>query len=333
MHIHQSTVSAIREAVVRVLARYGVDGEALDREAGFDPEVIEDNDRLLSLDRSTRFWQRAVEETGRPCIGFEVGTAVVPTNLHVLGYAWLASLTLKRALLRLQRYHRVFDSAFTPQVIEKDGIVEVTVTYHELIPPPLRDGVAAMVVALCRAIDDDTFAPLAISFANEGPPCREAAENFFRCPMSYDAGVDKLDFDLTHADRLLPRGNPTMARVSDELVQDQLAALDERDVAARARSLISHHLPEGEPNRASIAQLLNLSERTFSRRLAALDTSFRDLVDDVRQHLASTYIHEPNRSVIEIAFLLGFSDPSNFARAFRRWNGQSPSDYRDALPG
>ena len=119
-----------------------------------------------------------------------------------------------------------------------------------------------------------------------------------------------------------------MARLSDQAAQHYLAALDRDDVVSRARAAILALLPEGEPSKGAVAERLAMSERTLTRRLAVDETSYRRLLDDVRRELAVAYMAEPRRSVIETAFLLGFTDQSNFARAFKRWTGETPTEYR-----
>jgi len=104
--------------------------------------------------------------------------------------------------------------------------------------------------------------------------------------------------------------------------------MDKRDVVARARVTIIDQLPDGEPSRREVASELAMSERTLARRLSDRDYTFSSLVDEVRGQLAKEYLRQSRFSVTDVAFLLGFSDQSNFARAFKRWTDQSPSEFR-----
>jgi AraC-like DNA-binding protein len=104
--------------------------------------------------------------------------------------------------------------------------------------------------------------------------------------------------------------------------------MDKKDVVARARVTIIDHLPDGEPSRRDVAAELAMSERTLARRLSDRDYTFSALVDEVRGQLAKEYLRQSRFSVTDVAFLLGFSDQSNFARAFKRWTDESPTEFR-----
>ena len=90
-------------------------------------------------------------------------------------------------------------------------------------------------------------------------------------------------------------------------------------------------MPDGPPNQKQIAQALHVSNRTLQRKLKDEGTSFVDLLQDTRLQLAQKYLAQPGRSVVEITYMLGFSEPSTFSRAFKRWTGQAPADYRQSL--
>jgi AraC-like DNA-binding protein len=104
--------------------------------------------------------------------------------------------------------------------------------------------------------------------------------------------------------------------------------MDKKDSVARARVAIIDHLPDGEPSRKEVASELAMSERTLARRLSDRDYTFSSLVDEVRGQLAKEYLRQSRFSVTDVAFLLGFSDQSNFARAFKRWTTESPTEFR-----
>src|SRR6185369_6053431 len=94
------------------------------------------------------------------------------------------------------------------------------------------------------------------------------------------------------------------------------------------RAAVLEHLSSGEATAEETAKQLHMSPRTLQRKLAEANTTYLKLVDDARKDLALRYIEDPRRSVTDITFSLGFSQPSAFTRAFRRWTGRSPSDYR-----
>jgi AraC-like DNA-binding protein len=100
-------------------------------------------------------------------------------------------------------------------------------------------------------------------------------------------------------------------------------------VVSRAKAVFIEQLASGEPSGADIARRLHMSRRTLQRKLAEAETSYQQLVDDTRREIALRYIDDRKMSVTDITFLLGFSGQSAFARAFKRWTGFSPTDYRN----
>ena len=111
---------------------------------------------------------------------------------------------------------------------------------------------------------------------------------------------------------------------------DYLARFDHDSIAMRVRATIIERLPDGTPSQGNIAELLHVSMRSLQRRLNNENTNFKELLEGTRHELALQYIREPHRTIGEITYLLGFSEPSNFSRAFRRWTGMSPAEYRES---
>jgi AraC-like DNA-binding protein len=127
----------------------------------------------------------------------------------------------------------------------------------------------------------------------------------------------------------LATANPELVRINDQVVVDYLADLDRNDVVSRVRSKIAEHLPTGRIDEAEIAAAINLSQRSLQRRLSEQQMPFTRVLEDTRRELSREYVRDPQRSINEIAYLLGFAEPGNFSRAFKRWYGKTPSQYRD----
>ena len=122
--------------------------------------------------------------------------------------------------------------------------------------------------------------------------------------------------------------NPELARLNDQTVVDYLARCDSASITMQVRSRIIELLPDGRPDQEAIAASLHLSLRSLQRRLQGEKTTFTDLLNETQQQLAIQYIRESHRSIGEITYLLGYSEPGSFTRAFRRWTGKSPLQFR-----
>jgi len=146
--------------------------------------------------------------------------------------------------------------------------------------------------------------------------------------IEYSADAHRLSFDATLANTPLSTAHPELARLNDQTVIDYLARYEHNNLAMQVRAKIIEGLPDGRPCQGDIAETLNTSLRSLQRRLRDEDTSFKDLLNETQQELALQYIRDSSRSIGEITYLLGFSEPSNFTRAFKRWTGKSPGEFR-----
>jgi len=129
----------------------------------------------------------------------------------------------------------------------------------------------------------------------------------------------------------LSGASPELAQYNDRIARDYLARLNKADVVGRVRVEIIERLSSGDCNRRKVASEVGMSEETLHHKLVQCNTSFQKLLDEIRKELALGYLADRAISVTEITFLLGFSDVSNFTRAFKRWTGTSPTLYRNRL--
>ena len=129
----------------------------------------------------------------------------------------------------------------------------------------------------------------------------------------------------------LATGNETLAQLHDQFAGEYLARFEQTRVTHQARQVLCRLLPQGEPKRQAVASALRMSTRTLQRRLQDENTSFQQLLDETRRELAMQFLRQKRMTLLEIAYLLGFADPSNFFRAFKRWFGMPPGQFREQL--
>ena len=186
---------------------------------------------------------------------------------------------------------------------------------------------------MCREITYEEFKPLRVEMTRPAPPCAKQLAKYFLCPVRYGAERTCIAFRRDQTEKFLPRQNPALARANDEVALRYIAQMDRSDVLSRSKLAMMDMLSNGEPSRKALAERLHMSERTLARRLRDRGVSFRGLLDGVRKELGLGYMDELRHAVTDVAYLLGFSDQSNFARSFRRWTGLTPSQYRAEQEG
>lgn len=325
-----STFAGIARMLVAALNSRAIDAAPLLDKAGVTLNA--DSDRIPAP-AMQKLWRLMVAETGDEAFGLDCARHIQPTVLHGLGFAWIASNTLLEALQRLTRYFHMLVSA-GDIVLEDQG--ERIKLWLKI--PPMRVGVEpapasidaalAMFVQMCRLTRDMSFSPLGVELQHRAPADTTQFADFFKVEPIFSAEQNCLYFAAEDLRQSLPLANPELARMNDQIVVDYLQRFEVDSLVSRVRSSIIECLPLGTPSQDDIARSLCQSSRTLQRKLKTEGVSFKLLLHEVRFDLAKQYLSEPQRNVSEIAYLLGFSEPSNFARSFKSWSGVTPQEYQ-----
>lgn len=330
----RTTSSSWALGIVQALEMGGVDCRAIFPELGLDYAALDDPDARFAQDAMTRLWQRAVELSGNPAIGLNMAKVVRPASFHVVGYALMSSRTLKDGLARLVRYQRIIaegaDLSFRPT---PSGYELILAIHGDRLQPARQSAEASLAYALafCRWMTGKPLRPQQILFQGAPPADLQPFHQVFQAPLKFHAAHYALLFERADLEAPLPTANEALAQLHDRFAGEYLARFSESRVTHLARQVLCRLLPQGEPKREAVAQALHLSQRTLQRRLQEEGSSFQQLLDDTRRELAEQYLGQPNLTLLEVAYLLGFADPSNFFRAFRRWFDMTPGEYRARL--
>jgi AraC-like DNA-binding protein len=332
---HEATsLNTLAIAVVRTLATRGCDGPELLLRAGLDPGLLSDPNGRSPVRGMARLWRLAVEASGDPCLGLKTAAHVQPATFHSLGLALLASKSLEDALTRSARFSRIVSNAADVAIEHTEEGMNYVVRCFPGVPVA-NEGIDLLMAStvkigvLLLGVDAQAPRPLRIKLRRSATAqMRREFEAYFNCPIEFEAEENSLFVPRLWMDLPLPMANPDLARQNDLVVLQYLARFDGARLAEKVRSELVARLPAGEPSRVEVAAALHLSEKTLQRRLHDEDTSFQKVLDEVRRDLAQQYLRENAASVCEITFRLGFSDQSSFTRAFRRWTGVTPGEFR-----
>ena len=328
-----SMMGSVAALVAQTLRTYNCEPEPLFEQAGLDISLLANPDTRYPGNRVQHLWQLAVDTSGDDCFGFVAGEQVQPVVLHGLGFSWLASDTLRDSLTRLVRYSRLISTAANMHLRDTDQGLDLVIlppTGVKHVAAAFQDAGMTGFLRMCRLTAGDEIDPVHVSLKRPRPTCHERLEAYFRAPVEYDADINILSFDKQLVNTPLSNANPELARINDQAVIEYMARFDRDSLTMQVRSRIIERLHDGTPNQETIAQSLNVSLRSLQRKLNDEDTNFKTLLESTRRELALHYIRETHRSLGEITYLLGFSEPSNFTRAFKRWTGVSPIAYRES---
>ena len=327
----RTTSSSWALAIVHALEAEGIDCQALFSELGLSYAALHDSDARFPQDGMTRLWQRAVELSGNPAIGLNMVKVVRPASFNVVGYALMSSRTLKDGFARLVRYQRIIaEGADLSFRVMPDRYVLTLAIHGDSLPPTHQAAEASLAYTLTfvRWITGRPIRPLCVQLQRAAPADQQPYQAVFDAPLRFNAEGYALEFARANLEAPLPSANEALAQLHDRFAGDYLARFAGSRVTHQVRQILCRLLPQGEPKREVVAQELLLSERTLQRRLQEEGASFQQLLDDTRRELVGQYMAQPSLTLLEIAYLLGFADPSNFFRAFRRWFGCTPGEYR-----
>ena len=327
---HYSHLATATNILWKLIVANGHDPEALYRDVGIDPDLLNKPGARVPSTLVNRLWAKASEIIDDPCFGLKANKYWHPSYFHALGYAWLASHTLRDALNRFIRYLRIVSEKIFLKLEEDPDGLSLVCSFERLgmrVPAQIDMGMA-MSIHICRLNYGEDLKPVAVDIMHAAPPCAGEYFALFKAPVQFSADRDRMTFSFADADKYLIGANPQLARLNDQVMIDYLGKLNKDDIIDRVTSAIVDMLPSGGVVDEKVAETLHMSVRSLQRRLKEVGTTFRTLLDTVRKDLASTYVHDPDIELAEVAFLLGFSDQSAFSRAFRRWTGHSPSETR-----
>lgn len=334
MAIKHTTIGSWAVIIAKALESYGHDGAAFCKAFGVDLQEARDPNTRYSTELMSPLWNHAVELTGDPLFGVRAGTFVCPSTFYALSVSMWMSDSLHEALKCMERYVRVFSTAGNAEVreegdyllyfthIHRDEVGKLVVTCHA------DEASISAVLSLCRSLYGDSLQPLKVELMQKNHTSAADYETFFGCPVSFGHPSICLYFDRQVMNKTLPTANSDLLAHNEQLMLDYLTRLDKDDVVNRVRAKLVELQPMGEPSRELVAEALNMSLRNLQRKLQQENTSYKDLLDDVRQDLAKQFINQSHIPLGEISFRLGFSTNSSFARAFKRWTGIPPGEYR-----
>jgi AraC-like DNA-binding protein len=314
----------------RAIESYGLDPEALFAKEDIKVRLPIDPCVRLPYEKIDRIRAAAAEQSGDEAFGLRAATVYLPSQFGALGYAWHASLTLRKACQRLERFIRILSDKASVKLKEADDCLVVSLNLDaDSANDFARDDAAlAQLTGMCRSVVGDKFRLQAVHFKHSEPRDIKPYFEYFGCPLSFAQPNNQLLIPLSLVDETLAGANAELARVNDQVVTRRLAKMDQSDIVTRVQVVLTDQLPVGGVSDESVAEALHMSVRTMHRKLTEVNQNFRGLLVELRRNLAEQYIMDNSLTLTEISLLLGFSEPSSFSRAFKNWTGTTPSDVR-----
>ncbi|MCY1494227.1 hypothetical protein D9M68_280860 [compost metagenome] len=287
----------------------------------------------LEHDNAPLFWQALPEIVGDPDIGLHLGEVMKPRLLDVVGYLLLASRDLRQALESFVRFQHILSGGLVAQLQVEGEQARLVIDLNYVGVVSLRqqmECLALLILKLLAFISDDEFRLTGLHFRHARP--RQLAEHrrLFGLQPEFGQAHDALLFPAALLQRPARTANPEMHALFSDYAQRQLDGLVENQLLNRLRYLLGLRLAGGDCSLAACAAELGLSAGGLQRALAAQGSSLRQQREMLRQARAGDLLRG-GAAIREVARACGFAELSPFYRAFRRWYGETPEQYRARL--
>ena len=311
------------------LADAGMDVSLVARQVEVIPERLETGVTAMEADR---FLCAAWALMDDPAFGLKAGLLLRPERFGISGALAMASPTFGAAITRKARYNAlVWGDAY--QLATGGG--EWTI----LVPsPPVQrpysqariDLEFASLLAFGRRFTGRDVTPVRVCFTQTNSTYRSRYADVFGCPILFGQGANSITFREQDTDLKLVSANPQASHWLEIGAQEALDQLGQPSFGARVQWHVERLMQGEEPTVTAAAAALCVSPRTLQRKLQAEGLSFSQLVDRTRKDVALRSLQARSPNVMELAFVLGFTDPNSFFRAFKRWTGTTPERYRQS---
>ena len=323
-------------ALFKEMAGHGVCVETLLAGTGLSPEVLLDAHALISHQQKLNIFANVAAHTPDPAVALRAGQKLRLSDFGIFGYALICCRTLGEAVEFGIRHIRlagpVLEKGFR---IEDDLAIFEGRNYLDLgsVLSVASEYWFSSTLSLIDLVIESPFIARGLYLPYPAPAHAPVYRERFQCPVHFDSGRMEWHFDASLLSLALPNANPLTADTCAEFCQKLIDELDSGGSSDLIRAI--HRLclesPGHFPAADAAAASLRLSRRTLHRRLAQAGTSYQQLLDGIREQLAVEFLESTPLSIEEIAARIGFSDASNFRKAFKRWTGQQPTHFRNVV--
>jgi AraC-like DNA-binding protein len=293
--------------------------------------AVDDTVHNLSFDEFQQLVLDAMEVTQEPAFGLLVGERLLVNSHGILGYAAMNSGTVGQVIELLEQYIQIRTRLVsTRHEVAGD---ELRFIFDEAIPlgavqRPVLEAIMLTIKNLFDYLMTGATQVRSVSFPFAAPAYADLASELFHCEVRYAASWTGIAFPLSIVDAPLAMANPTTLRETVLICQRELEKIaQQHSWRAKLRRLLLEQ-QHGFPSLNVAARMFNLTPRTLHRRLIEEDTSYSAVLSEVRHMLAVEHLKTGKLSIQEIAYALGYTELSNFRRAFKRWEAVSPSSYQ-----
>lgn len=307
-------------------AKLGADPVELCNRVGLPPSCLDDANQFISCEAFYSLLELAATETGCAHLGLHLGSDINLSAMGPTGFVIQHASTPMEALKDLRRYNHLHDQGTKVELLIEGQTAFLTA--ENLVAPDdafhVIDRAAGLGLAILRMIGGRHWRPLKVLFRHHEPEDSEPYQTLFGCPVLFGQEVNALAFEARILNAPISQESNTH---TTQVIREYIRRLEQQtpcDLTGQVKMLIQQLLSTNNCQLATIAEMLQVSQRSLQRHLSNNGTSFSNLVEETRIEKAQKYLLESNISMSQLADLLGYTEPSNFSRAFKRRVGLAP---------
>jgi AraC-like DNA-binding protein len=331
---NRGVLSAAANGLDGFIVQHGGDLDRVFGRAGIDPEQLQHPTLSLPLPNYCRVLEEAARQTQCDNFGLRYGQQFQPQALGLLGYIGLCSATLEDALINFAQAFPFHQHSTLIQLVDQGDCYRFDYQVrHGAINERRQDAelTMGMAINLVRHVLGPDWAPRQVAFEHAKPQDWQEHREAFKADVRFSQHsncvlIPKQDL----AARAMPGSDPMLLMLIKDAIRQLGDSGTEVNLLDQARQAIIAILHLGEPALDEVAQTLGLSDWALQRKLRDYGLSFTQLVDQIRRDSAMSHLKQQNLSITQLASLLGYSETSAFSRAFKRWFGLSPKQWRRA---
>lgn len=317
-------------SIYEALESESVDASLIFEQSNFPLSITKRQDLRIDTEDLKILWKNSVAATKNDAFGLIVTKYLQSNTLNALGVAFEASANVREVIDRALKYYQIISNAVTLSADRDGDTSDFIITSSPsgyLAAQEAIDATMGYAVAKVRELTDPPISPLRAEFMRSKPKNIKAFENFFQCDLFFNCERSVLVYPKDVGENPLNRVNEKLARTMDVYLSSLLEEIEDKSFTRIVYANLGELLVSGEATLSQLSKKLNSSERSIQRKLKAEETSFKDVLNDLRFDLAKRYLKEGKYNIGEIGYYLGFSSHSNFVRFFKGRINCAPSEY------
>jgi AraC-like DNA-binding protein len=319
----------------QVVRRLGFNPAEALRQAGLDPANLADPEQLVPVAATCQLMEITAISAVCPTLGLQMAEVRQELDFGVLGLLLAHKRTLREVLQAIIQYRHLLNQALAIELESEDDMVVIREEVIADSPLPLRQAnelALGVLARTCSALLGAHWKPRAVNFTHAAPADASLHRRFFGCPLVFNSDFNGIVCAAADLDRPNPNADPELVRYAESLAEP-LNVSGPDAIVQEVRRAIYLLLPLERASVEQVAEHLHFSVRTLQRQLEGADSSFSELVEEVRHNLAVRYMMNPSYRIGRVAALLGYTRQASFTRWFIAGFGMTPRAWRAQQAG